>query len=303
MKRNLFIILTLSITILSIVHCYVENSIDPSFQKNIVYEPDDTLTVPEIRLEYGIAADSFRMEEGIIGRNQNLSQILSEYNISPSVIHQISLSPRDLFDARRIRTGNAYKIYFSNDSLNLPRYFVYKTDPVEYVKINLSDSIIIERGAKEVRQVVKSASGRINTSLWNAMTDNNVPAVMAIELSEIYAWNIDFFGLRQGDQFSVIYNENYVDSTSAGIDQVIAAYFNHMGRDFYAIPFEQDSVVSFFDQDGNSLRRTFLKAPLRYSRISSGFSHSRLHPILRIRRPHHGVDYAAPVGTPVYAIG
>jgi murein DD-endopeptidase MepM/ murein hydrolase activator NlpD len=76
-----------------------------------------------------------------------------------------------------------------------------------------------------------------------------------------------------------------------------------MGRDFYAIPFEQDSVLRFFDQDGNSLQRAFLKAPLSYSRISSGFSNSRMHPILRIRRPHHGVDYAAPIGTPVYAIG
>jgi murein DD-endopeptidase MepM/ murein hydrolase activator NlpD len=127
--------------------------------------------------------------------------------------------------------------------------------------------------------------------------------LLALELSEIYAWSIDFFGLQKGDQFKVIYDESFVDSVSVGISRIHAAWFYHMGHEFWAIPFEQDSVVSFFDEDGNSLRKAFLKAPLRYSRISSGFSNSRLHPILKIRRPHHGVDYAAPAGTPVEAVG
>jgi len=115
-----------------------------------------------------------------------------------------------------------------------------------------------------------------------------------MELSDIYAWTIDFFGLQKGDEFKVYYQENFVDNKSIGLGRIYAARFKHNGREIYAIPFYQDSVMSFFDADGNSLKKAFLKAPLKFSRISSGFSNSRLHPILKIRRPHHGVDYSAP---------
>jgi murein DD-endopeptidase MepM/ murein hydrolase activator NlpD len=149
----------------------------------------------------------------------------------------------------------------------------------------------------------RQASGVIASSLWNTMLDNNLDPMLAFELSEIYAWTIDFFGLQAGDRFSVEFDEHFVDTTYIGLGRIHGALFHHANHDFYAIPFLQDSVESFYDQEGNSLRKAFLKAPLRYSRISSRYSHSRLHPILKIRRPHLGVDYAAPVGTPVLAIG
>ncbi len=305
MKKQLLFILAISLAILAIIHTYRGNQplVPDHSRDEISHLTEDSVLIPETRLEYGIAADSFRMVEGRILRNQNLSHILSAHNISNQKIHQIANSPRELFDARRIRAGNTYKMYFSNDSSNIPHYFVYKPDPVRYVKIKLHDTLLIEQGAREVSRMLKSSSGQINSSLWNAIAGSKASPVLAIELSEIYAWNVDFFGLQKGDQFKVYYYENYIDSIPVGIDKIEAAYFNHRGREFYAIPFEQDSVLSFFDQDGNSLRRAFLKAPLRYSRISSGFSHSRMHPIHRVRRPHHGVDYAAPAGTPVYAIG
>ncbi|MBI9067045.1 MAG: peptidoglycan DD-metalloendopeptidase family protein [Salinivirgaceae bacterium] len=147
------------------------------------------------------------------------------------------------------------------------------------------------------------ASGTIHTNLWDAMVENSINPMMSIELSEIYAWSIDFFGLQKEDKFYVIYEERFLDSTSAGIERIHAALFNHQNKDFYAIYFVQDDKGTYFDDDGNSLQRAFLKAPLKYSRISSKFSNSRYHPVLKIRRPHHGVDYAAPSGTPVYSVG
>jgi murein DD-endopeptidase MepM/ murein hydrolase activator NlpD len=305
-KKDLLLSILAGAVILTVIHLYINAGVTEQNSKdgaeiNGLVATEDTLT---IRLdEFGIPVDSFIVVEGRIRRNQTLSTILSGYNISSSVIHSIANHPREILDARRIRSGDGYKVYFPDGNREIPHYFIYKPNQVEFVKIHLNDTVYLEKGAREVKRVLKQVSGTVSSSLWNSMLENNVSPVLAIELSEIYAWSIDFFGLRQGDSFKAYYHENYIDTNSIGIDQIEAALFIHMGREFYAIPFEQDSVLSFFDQDGNSLRRAFLKAPLRYSRISSGFSHSRMHPIYRVRRPHRGVDYAAPTGTPIYAIG
>ncbi|MCG8700296.1 MAG: peptidoglycan DD-metalloendopeptidase family protein [Bacteroidales bacterium] len=166
-----------------------------------------------------------------------------------------------------------------------------------------NDTLIVSNGNKPVSIKQKKVTGKIESSLWNALVGRQNDPMLANELSEIFAWSIDFFGLQENDSFSIVFDEKYVDTLYVGFADVHAAYFKHSGSDFYAIPFVQDSSRSFFDENGKSLRKAFLKAPLKFSRISSRFSHSRLHPILKIRRPHHGVDYAAPSGTPVYAIG
>jgi len=135
------------------------------------------------------------------------------------------------------------------------------------------------------------------------MLKNGLHPSLVTGLSEIYAWSIDFFGLQKGDTFRVIYEEMFIDGKSLGTGRIFGASFSGYGASVYAIPFEQGGREGFFDADGNSLRKAFLKAPLQFSRVTSRFSSSRLHPILRIRRPHYGVDYAAPVGTPVHAVG
>lgn len=255
---------------------------------------------PEPVIKYGIPVDSFLIVKDKIRRNENLSEILSEYKVSPQTIERIA-HEKEVFDVRRIRHGKNYSVFCNEDTT--AQYFVYEHTPIDYIKINLADSVQIFQGKKEVTKVRRIASGFIESNLWNAMLEYDIDPMMSIELSEIYAWSIDFFGLKKGDHFSVIYEEAYVDTVRVGIGKIHSALFNHRNKDFYAISFQQDSVESYFDSTGQSLRRTFLKAPLRYSRISSGFSHRRLHPVLKIYRPHTGIDYAAPTGTPVHTVG
>lgn len=271
--------------------------------ENFDAKGNDTIVALPVILQYGIPVDSFELSSFTVNRNSNLGSILGDFNVSPYVIDQIANLAQDIFDFRRIKAGNTYKVFMKKDTSNTPSYFVYEHSPVEYIVVSLSDSIKVWSEKKETVSVVKSASGVIQSSLWGTITENNINPIVAVELSDIYAWCIDFFGIQKGDRFRVIYREQFVDSISVGVEKIEAAWFSHAGEEFYAIPFMQDSVISYYDQNGNSLKKAFLKAPLKFSRISSHFSNSRLHPVLKIRRPHHGVDYAAPVGTPVFAIG
>jgi murein DD-endopeptidase MepM/ murein hydrolase activator NlpD len=252
---------------------------------------------------FGIPLDSYNIVTGKVKRNQFISSILSDQGVDWNDIEKLLSDNRETFDPRRVRTGSSYSVLMTADTLNKPHYFIYHHDPrVAYV-FSLKDTLAIYRHDAEIRKTLRYSSGTINTSLWDAAQENDLNPNLSAELSEIYAWTIDFFGLQKGDRFKVIYEEEFIGDESVGIRRIHAAQFEHAGSTIYAIPFIQDSVMSFFDTTGASLRKAFLKAPLRYSRISSRFSGGRLHPILKIVRPHHGVDYAAPIGTPVLAIG
>jgi len=158
-------------------------------------------------------------------------------------------------------------------------------------------------GQKSVETHIEWAHGIIHSSLWNTIVGQGYDAELAIKLSDVYAWTVDFFGIQKYDNFELMYERKYIDGEAVGVGKILASRFNHYNKDQFAFYFEQDGEGDYFDEKGESLRRAFLKAPLKYSRISSHFTHSRYHPILKIHRPHHGVDYAAPTGTPVYAIG
>ncbi|HZH72680.1 MAG TPA: peptidoglycan DD-metalloendopeptidase family protein [Mariniphaga sp.] len=254
-------------------------------------------------LKYGLPVDSFILEDGQIKPNQNLSGILTGYGVSMATIDRIAKEAKDIFDVRKIRGGKNFTIFMTPDSISETRYFVYENSAIDYYVFELFDSLRVYKGEKEVETKIKSAYGEIESSLWNAITGNGLDPQLALRLSDIFAWSIDFFAIQKGDRFRVIYEEQYVDSVPIGIGEIYAVQFDHYGSENYAFRFYQDDRYDYFDHEGNSLRRAFLKAPLEYARISSGFSHARMHPVLRIRRPHHGVDYAAPTGTPVMTIG
>jgi len=262
----------------------------------------EVILSPPVEKLYGIPVDSYEVTTGKVKRNQLLANLLLPHGVSMQQIYQISQLPDTVIDERKIKPGNSYSVFSVNDST--VGYFVYEKDPLNYVVIRLdSDPLEARNGTKPIEHRVMHAAGTIETSLWVSMQSIDANPMLSVELSEIFAWTIDFFGVQKGDMYKVIYEESYVDSQSVGIHSILGAWFYHNEHDFWAIPFIQDSVRSFFDEEGNSLRKAFLKAPLRFSRISSGFSNSRYHPVLKIRRPHHGVDYAARTGTPVHTIG
>lgn len=272
-----------------------ENIYAVGIDHNIIYH--------DIKKEYEITIDSFNIVQNKIRRNYNLARLLTEAGLENEIVNKAIFRSSEVFDIRRIKAGNHYRLYYTKDSSKTLSYFVYKHSPTEYLKIALNNEPVAIKGQKEIVSIRKSCSGTISSSLWATMIENNIDPMMANRLSEIYAWTVDFFGLEQGDQFKVIYEEQFVDSIPIGIGEIYAASFKHRGEELLAYEFEQNGVKSFFDEKGKSLRRQFLKSPLRFSRISSGYSNSRMHPILKIRRPHRGIDYAAPKGTPINSIG
>jgi murein DD-endopeptidase MepM/ murein hydrolase activator NlpD len=268
------------------------------------YVITETISLPtEQHLEYGINCDSLRIERGYVRKNQSLSEILSFYDIGSEIIHQIANLSRPIFDVRKMKVGNPYTILFSKDTVPEMLYFIYEQDPVSYITYGLEDKITVKKGEKPLIREVKTTSGIIQTSLWNAMVEHGGNPELASEMSEVYAWTIDFFGIQKGDYYKVVYEDLKVDGKSIGIGKILAACFNHMGSDIYAFRFASYGETGYYDEKAQNLQRAFLKAPLRFKRISSKFTYSRMHPILKIRRPHLGVDYSADYGTPVQTIG
>ena len=304
MKQRRILIWVLGIAAFVVIAIYYFN--ERLNWLKITFSTIDTMTVVEmapIELLYDIPKDSFLIEEYGVQRNQNISDILLRSGVDYPTIHSLVVASDSVFDVRKIKVGQPYTLFYSPDSLRRLRFFVYGIDNTDYVVYSLGDSVSAVRKSKPVTVVDKSAAARIESSLWNAITGKGLTPALALELSEIFAWTVDFFGIEKGDYFKVLYQERFVDSTSIGVGQIKAALFRHHNRSYYAFLFDEDGEWNYFDEDGNSLRKAFLKAPLKFSRISSRFSSGRLHPVLKIRRPHHGVDYAAPSGTPVYAIG
>lgn len=264
---------------------------------------DLVVKIPEPKVFYGLKADSFHIEEGIIERNQNLSDILIDRGVSAPTVDQLAKNSISVFDVRKMRAGNRYTMFYSTDTNRRPLYLAYESNSIDYYLYSLTGTLEVKAGKHTVTSKRQTATGVITSSLWNAIKESNVSPMLAVELSDIYAWTIDFFAIQKGDRFTVIFDEDFVNGESIGLGKIYSASFSQGGTDYYAIRFTQDDGASYFDQKGNSLRKSFLKAPLKFSHISSRFSNNRMHPVLRIVRPHHGVDYAAATGTPVYTIG
>lgn len=300
-KPLIFLVLAgLSILIVS----YLSDILKPVFEPELHLEEISGQAEEVVQLdEYGLPKGIFLVETSVVKSSQTLSHILTGFDFPAYAIDNIVRQVREVFDPRRVRAGNKYHTYYSNDSISALQYIVYEISPLDFIVLDFADSLSVHRGEKEVSVVPQKASGIITSSLWNVLSENNLSPNLAMRLSEILAWEVDFYRIQKGDRFKVVYNENFIGDRSLGVASIEAVYFQHQGRDIYGFHFSQDTIDGYFNAEGGSLRKMFLKAPLEFGRITSRFSHSRLHPIHRDRRPHYGTDYAAPHGTPILAVG
>ena len=257
----------------------------------------------EVVMKYGQPIEQFEVKYDTIRRNQTISDLLYGFGFNANQIHKFTQCPDSIFNVRKIRPGQACALLCEKDSSRTPRYFIYEESPKSYITFDLANDYSATRMRKPIEWREGEVAGTVKSSLWVAMEESGASPLLAVEMSHIFGWSIDFFGIQQGDEFRIIYAQEYVENTPLNNYKIIAASFCASKDLVYAIPFEQEGEMLFYNTDGNSLEGAFLKAPLDYYRISSKFSNSRMHPVLKRRRAHHGVDYAAPKGTPVYAIG
>jgi len=255
------------------------------------------------RVEYGIDCDDFQVVKDTVQPHQNLSDILLKYDVPNSTIHDAAVESKAIFNVRTMKAGNPFCIIHSTDSSKKVRYYVYELNPVDYVVFDFDDPIKVSLGKKPVQLQTKTVSGRIESSLWDTLTEQELDMELAIKLSEIYAWAIDFHHLQKEDTFRVIFEEIFVEKKPIGIGQILAARFDHKDKNFYAFYFEQNAHGSYYDQHADSMEKAFLKAPIKFSRITSGFSKRRFHPVLKKYKAHRGIDYAAKTGTPIMSTG
>ena len=277
-----------------------------SCQENKKEEQKAEKKPEKIITQFGYTLNNYNVKRGRVKSGDSFGTILENNNLFYPQIYNIVQKVKKVYDIRKINIGKPYTILSSKDSLNTPQVFIYQPNLIDYVVVSLTDSLWAEKKSKAIQLKEFKAEGVITSSLSETMEEKRLSPLLSNELSEIYAWTIDFFRLEKGDNFKIIYSAKFVDdSIYVGLNRIHSAFFEHRGKPFYAIEFETDpkrGIFEYFDENGKNLRRAFLRSPVQFSRISSRYNLKRRIAYYGYRvRPHKGTDFAAPVGTPIRA--
>ena len=257
---------------------------------------EDTPVFPLGFIPSAFEADTFRVKSG-----ETLSLLFAKLGLSQKDAYDLVQAADSVFPAKNLRSGKTCIAFRDSSAL---QYLVYEQDKISSVVFRCTPPFEAWACEKEVVTSQRFADVTINTSLWVDMKNAGVSPLLILSLSDVYAWTVDFFGLQQGDRFRVVYDEKSVEDEVIAVDTIRTAQFIRGTDTLSCFMFNQgDGGNIYWNGKGESMRKAFLKAPLHFSRISSGFSYARKHPITRKVQPHTGVDYAAPAGTPVVSIG
>ena len=256
---------------------------------------------PQIAEQYlGYNLSDICIETHKVQANQFFSEILSACGLSGRDIHVLVESTADIFDPRNLRTGKKYEVIYDADS-GVPDALRYDVSSTDYLLYDLHAKCA-ERCERESTVKIAGHSGVVTSSLWVAMVEGGMPADLIDKMQDVYAWSLDFYHLQKGDRFKLIYEEIYVDGEYSTSGDILAAEFITSGKVFPAFYYVTEEYAGYFDEAARPMKKAYLKAPVKYSRISSRYNPRRFHPVLKRRKAHLGTDYAAPTGTPIYAV-
>ena len=259
-------------------------------------EDNQEITVPP-ELQFEIK--NCEVEDG-----DTFATILEKYGIGYSDMLQILDSSSSTYDFTSIRLGQPLR--FAYDDLGQLKYFEYEKDKEEIVRVSLEDGEYkCEKIEIEYEIKTNKLSGTIEESLWLAGLEAGLTDELILEFADVFAWTVDFsVEVRKGDSFKVLFEERYRDDEYVGINKVLAGSFTNAGEEFKAYLFPaDDGKFAYYNEAGEAMIKQFLKAPLKYKYISSGYTYARFHPVTHNTGPHRAIDYAATIGTPVMAVG
>lgn len=307
MNRKIFSALILLVLVLLTYFFVFEYYATTNLEEKAKVEYDSIsseVLKPNPTILYGMVVDSFQVQEHAVKRNQSISDILLAYNVSHQTIFQLANVAKNVFDVRKIAPNKKYTvIYQEEDSLASAAALVYEPNPEEYVVFNLKDSInvYVEKRPVEIKE--KAISGTIQSSLYEEILKHGGTPELVDLVADMYGWQIDFTKIYPGDQFKVLFTERTIDGKSVGVEEILGAELIHYNNPFLSVAFDQGDGVDYFDEEGKSLRKAFLRYPVKFTRISSRYTAKRFHPVQKRYKAHLGTDYAAPTGTPIYAAG
>lgn len=292
-----------SLVLLALILCIACNKEEEAPKEELVVQE----LLPVIIEKFGYNLNEFKVLEDTIKHGDSFGELLYKNHVEYPEVYKIVEKVKDSFDVRRLRSGRPFTILAKKDSTEKAQIFIYQPRLTEFVVIDFRDSIFVKSIKKKIITRLRTATGKITDSLSSlslVIDHQGLDYAIVNEMSDIYAWSIDFFHMQKEDNFKVIYEEKFIDdSIYVGIGKVKAAYFEHKNTPFYAFDYVTDSskvISDFYDENAVNLRKQFLKAPIKFSsRISSRYNLKRFIRYYGRVKPHRGTDFAAGVGTPI----